>query len=135
MYVINISVFDGQKLTRRKKNLNCWFLRGSIIYFDVVFKDHYLQIKPYFLFLHLYLNGYYNFYYGVLLIITVEIPLGVVVISLINKPHIAPPALAAHTVSAPSCHRCAPWHRHRSTCSRQGWMWRHGPALKRTGAT
>ena len=36
----------------------------------------------------LFLNGYYNFYYGVLLIITVEIPLGVVVISLLNKPHI-----------------------------------------------
>ena len=36
----------------------------------------------------LFLNGYYNFYYGFLLIITVEIPLGVVVISLLNKPHI-----------------------------------------------
>ena len=36
----------------------------------------------------LFLNGYYNIYYGVLLIITVEIPLGVVVISLLNKPHI-----------------------------------------------
>lgn len=36
----------------------------------------------------LFLNGYYNFYYGVFLIITVEIPLGVVVISLLNKPHI-----------------------------------------------
>tara|TARA_A100001015_G_scaffold267603_1_gene317771 strand:+ start:2012 stop:2821 length:810 start_codon:yes stop_codon:yes gene_type:complete len=36
----------------------------------------------------LFFNGYYNIYYGVLLIITVEIPLGVVVISLLNKPHI-----------------------------------------------
>ena len=36
----------------------------------------------------LFLIGYYNIYYGVLLIITVEIPLGVVVISLLNKPHI-----------------------------------------------
>ena len=32
-------------------------------------------------------NGYYNFYYGILLIITVEIPLAVVVISLLNKPN------------------------------------------------
>ena len=36
----------------------------------------------------LFLNGYYNYYYGVMLIITVEIPLGVVVISLLNKPQI-----------------------------------------------
>ena len=36
----------------------------------------------------LFLNGYYNFYYGLFLIMTVEIPLGVVVISLINKPTI-----------------------------------------------
>ena len=35
----------------------------------------------------LFLNGYYNFYYGILLIITVEIPLAVVVISLLNKPN------------------------------------------------
>ena len=35
----------------------------------------------------LFLNGYYNFYYGILLLITVEIPLAVVVISLINKPN------------------------------------------------
>ena len=43
----------------------------------------------------LFLNGYYNFYYGVLLIITVEIPLGVVVISLLNKPHIGTAKKAA----------------------------------------
>jgi hypothetical protein len=36
----------------------------------------------------LFLNGYYNFYYGLFLIMTVEIPLGIVVISLINKPTI-----------------------------------------------
>ena len=36
----------------------------------------------------LFIIGYYNFYYGLLLIMTVEIPLGVVVISLINKPSI-----------------------------------------------
>ena len=36
----------------------------------------------------LFLIGYYNFYYGLFLIMTVEIPLGVVVISLINKPTI-----------------------------------------------
>jgi len=36
----------------------------------------------------LFLNGYYNFYYGLFLIMTVEIPLGVVVISLLNKPDI-----------------------------------------------
>ena len=35
----------------------------------------------------LFLNGYYNFYYGILLIIAVEIPLAVVVISLLNKPN------------------------------------------------
>ena len=35
----------------------------------------------------LFLNGYYNFYYGILLIITVEIPLAIVVISLLNKPN------------------------------------------------
>ena len=35
----------------------------------------------------LFLNGYYNFYYGILLIITVEIPLAVVVISLLIKPN------------------------------------------------
>ena len=35
----------------------------------------------------LFLNGYYNFYYGILLIITVEIPLAVVVISLLGKPN------------------------------------------------
>jgi 4-hydroxybenzoate polyprenyltransferase len=36
----------------------------------------------------LFIIGYYNFYYGLFLIMTVEIPLGVVVISLINKPTI-----------------------------------------------
>ena len=36
----------------------------------------------------LFIIGYYNFYYGLFLIMTVEIPLGVVVISLLNKPTI-----------------------------------------------
>jgi 4-hydroxybenzoate polyprenyltransferase len=36
----------------------------------------------------LFVIGYYNFYYGLFLIMTVEIPLGVVVISLLNKPTI-----------------------------------------------
>jgi len=36
----------------------------------------------------LFVIGYYNFYYGLFLIMTVEIPLAVVVISLINKPTI-----------------------------------------------
>ena len=35
-----------------------------------------------------FLTGYYNIFYGVLLIMSVEIPLAVVVISLLNKPNI-----------------------------------------------
>ena len=35
-----------------------------------------------------FINGYYNIFYGISLIMSVEIPLGVVVISLLNKPHI-----------------------------------------------
>ena len=36
-----------------------------------------------------FITGYYNIYYGILLILTVEIPLAVVVILLLNKPNIA----------------------------------------------
>ena len=36
-----------------------------------------------------FINGYYNMFYGVLLILTVEIPLAKVVILIINKPSIA----------------------------------------------
>jgi len=35
------------------------------------------------------ITGYYNIFYGILLILTVEIPLAVVVILLLNKPNIA----------------------------------------------
>ena len=36
-----------------------------------------------------FITGYYNIFYGILLILTVEIPLAVVVILLLNKPSIA----------------------------------------------
>ena len=36
-----------------------------------------------------FITGYYNIFYGILLILTVEIPLAVVVILLLNKPNIA----------------------------------------------
>jgi len=37
-----------------------------------------------------FINGTYNIWYGILLILGVEIPLGVVVVSLLNKPGISP---------------------------------------------
>ena len=36
-----------------------------------------------------FITGYYNIFYGILLILTVEIPLAVVIILLLNKPNIA----------------------------------------------
>jgi 4-hydroxybenzoate polyprenyltransferase len=36
-----------------------------------------------------FINGTYNIWYGILLILGVEIPLGVVVVSLLNKPGIS----------------------------------------------
>ena len=79
--VKDIADFKGDE-TIGARTLPIVFGKQKAIYFCTILSIL-LSIAAFTLFLY----EYYNFYYGVLLIITVEIPLAVVVISLINKPN------------------------------------------------
>ena len=80
--VKDIADFEGDEAIG-SKTLPIVFGKQKTIYFCTILSVL-LSIAAFTLFL----NGYYNYYYGTMLIITVEIPLGVVVISLLNKPNI-----------------------------------------------